>query len=944
MADVKPHMEKLPPQENAMALSSTTVKDQSFLVAFFSQLIILMKRNTILQQVGPRLYQPHQPTSTPSPLPMFPPSDSILEINFVANTVCPFDLPASSLHSPGVFLCVVPDDDQADYANQRASVVNPPPSDLFGVLNCQGLNPNDACINIMYTPQGDSQFDGIMQTFSTMNSNRTGQTAFAIESPLSDLTFVPSGGVAGRKGIVPVASSDFIYSYAVAHPNVTKWGITFTRTQTTTLNIAYQVWYNYSNTANGTDVFGREVVSFIRGMDEAIITYLNDPTATVKSTIDVEMKDWPLIPLSVLSDSIVQSLGACFFFCSEMIIFIIVLNTIVGEKELKLRNGMEMMGLKPSVYWISQYLSNSILVFLAALVTVCLGWAFGFSAFKNTDFGVSLVTFFLFGEAMVMFAFFLTTFISKARIAILAGIFVFVIGLLFESFVFSSSTLGYIWWAPSVVDPLGWKILVLFPFFNFGHMFLDISTLTTGRLDTLTQTFIPGPGFPWSSLYTTFTSSLLPTYNGGVQPDLPAPVQAWYFMLMNVLLYGVLTWYFDCVIPNELGYRQPFYFPLTFDYWGIRFSRRLSGPEWLARQKKQSSAPPEADEDSEVAAERKAALDENDFPAVKIVNLRKVFGQNVFAGKYSDGRGKVAVRDLCINFQEGKLLAMLGQNGAGKSTSINILCGLTKATAGDAMIFGLSVKNQMHLIRKIMGVCPQHDILFDDLTAREHIELYAGLKGVPRSQHEQLIQERLAAVRLLTVQNQRSATYSGGMKRRLSMVISTIGDPRIIFMDEPTTGMDPVNRRHVWTFVEKFKKNRVIVLTTHSMEEADVLGDKIAIMAHGRLRAIDTSLGLKSKFGAGYRISIVTDPNAMDVVKTAVKARVPDAVLEDDSAGALTFVLPLSSTPAIPAFVKEYLDSNPDVIRSWGISQSSLEEVFLKIIRASNPKGYNRVD
>jgi hypothetical protein len=168
-----------------------------------------------------------------------------------------------------------------------------------------------------------------------------------------------------------VQTSDFIYDYAVSNPNVTKWGITFNRTTTPALNIQYQLWYNYSNVANGTDIFGREVVSFIRGLDEAIsesfrvlekcsslanklnslvltlqVTYLNDPTASVWATIDVTMKDWPLIPLAILSDSIVQSLGACFFFCSEMIIFIIVLNTIVTEKEMKLRHGMEMMGLK----------------------------------------------------------------------------------------------------------------------------------------------------------------------------------------------------------------------------------------------------------------------------------------------------------------------------------------------------------------------------------------------------------------------------------------------------------------------------------------------------------------------------------------------------------------------------------------------------------------------
>lgn len=141
-----------------------------------------------------------------------------------------------------------------------------------------------------------------------------------------------------------------------------------------------------------------------------------------------------------------------------------------------------------------------------------------------------------------------------------------------------------------------------------------------------------------------------------------------------------------------------------------------------------------------------------------------------------------------------------------------MLSGLTPSSGGDALIYNYSVRNDMSEIRKIMGICPQHDILFDDLTAREHIQLYAGLKGVPSSQWEPLIQERLGLVRLLSVADIRAGTFSGGMKRRLSLVIATIGDPKIIFMDEPTTGMDPVNRRHVWGFVEKFKNGRVIIL------------------------------------------------------------------------------------------------------------------------------------
>ncbi|KAJ3084515.1 ATP-binding cassette sub- A member 1, partial [Quaeritorhiza haematococci] len=899
--------------DNTADAAATTGDDQSvssiespvlpvkrnFFVEFFDQLFIMLKRNTILQ------------------------------IRYTRSTL------AQTIIAPFVFQLLLFVLQRADYANQQRSNPNPPSSALQGVYGCQGANEGP-CLNIMFTPN-EEPYRQFMNVFAQKNANRTGQPAFQFESPLSDVNFKPD-----RKfGIVPVPSADFIYDYTLKNPNTTQWGITFNQTTTPAPNIQYQIWFNASQVANGSDIFGRQMVAFMRGVDEAIISVLNDPTATITADIDVSLKDWPLIPPETLSDTIVQNLGPVFFFCSVMVIFINVLNQIVTEKEQKLRHAMEMMGLKPSAYWISQFLSNTVLVFFNALVTCIFGLIFGFSAFKNTNFGVLLVTFFLFGLSMLMLAFFITTLVRKSRVAILIGIFIFIIGLLFESFVFSSAFLGYIWWDKGTTPTIA-RVFYLLPFFNFGKIFLDITTSTTGKLDVLTQTFVPGPGFPWSSLYSSIPEDLKPTYSGSI-PDIPAPYWSLLNMLMNVGVYALLTWYLDEVIPDEFGSALPPWFPLTADYWGIEIGKAkgVGEREWLKRVKSRSEkfAQPDENEDADVKAERGRALDDDSFPAVKVVNLRKEYRGNPIWRTKND---KVAVKNLCVTFEEGKLLALLGQNGAGKSTTMNILSGMTPPTGGgDALIYGFSVRNQMHRIREIMGVCPQHDILFNDLTAREHVELYAGLKGVPRNQWAKLCEDRLKQVRLWKVRDQRAGTYSGGMKRRLSMVISTIGDPKIIFMDEPTTGMDPVNRRHVWSFVENFKKGRVIVLTTHSMEEADVLGDRIAIMAHGRLRAIGNSIALKNKFGAGYRISIVTDPERAEAAKEVVSARVPDAVLEDDSAGALIYQFPITSTAAIPGFVK-YLDADPDgLVRAWGISQTTLEEVFLRIIREANPNGYS---
>ncbi|KAH6573196.1 hypothetical protein BASA60_006151 [Batrachochytrium salamandrivorans] len=845
-------------------LGPSSIEKKGFIRSFFSQLAIMLRCNTILQ-----LRNSH--------------------VTITQAILAPFILQ--------MLLFIL---QQADYANQRRSNPHPPLGSLQGVQRCQGRHSGGPCVSVMYTP--DATVNGvsytqIMQTFAELNQPRTGYS-LKIESPITDYMVAPTK----IYDIVSVSDDDFIYNYIVRNPNSTAWAISFSQPVISTpVNIQYQLWINSTTTSNGTDIYGREVIAFVRGIDEAIITVLNDPAATIKANIDISVKDWPLIPPTILSDTIVQTLGPVFFFCSEMIIFIGVLNQIVLEKELKLRYIMEAMGLRPSVYWLSHFILYSVLVLINALCTCVWGMIFGFQAFRNTNFGVLLITFFLFGEAMVLFAFFITTLVRKTRVAILIGIFIFIIGILFESFIFSNTFIGYLWWSPESISPLWWKVLVWLPFFNFGRFLLDITTLTTGHVNPLTNTFITGPGFP-------------------------------------CLLYGALLWFFDNVIPNEFGACQPLWFFLMPSYWGFETSsaKSTNAASWQSRTASpRRLIPPEEDEDPDIIAMRERALDPTYFPALKIVNLRKVYGTlscNPFRPK------KVAVRSSCFTVEEGKLLALLGENGAGKSTTISMLSGLTPASAGDALIYGLSVKYQTHRIRKIMGICSQHDILFADLTAREHIRLYAGLKGIPTHQIADLVKERLQAVRLYKVANVRAGTFSGGMKRRLSLVISTIGDPKIIFMDEPTTGMDPVNRRHVWSFIEKFKQNRVMILTTHSMEEADVLGDSIAIMSNGRMRAINNSIALKTKFGTGYRISVMTNPSNSEQVKQIIQQMVSECILEDDVAGALIYQFPGSSSHHIPELV-QWLEANPDgLVKSWGISQSTLEEVFLRLVREANVK------
>jgi hypothetical protein len=410
-------------------------------------------------------------------------------------------------------------------------------------------------------------------------------------------------------------------------------------------------------------IVGRSLLSFLRGIDEAIISFLNDPTMKVSANLDVSIRDWPLVPAKILSDSIVQNLGSVFFFCCVMIIFINVLNQVVTEKEDKLRHAMEMMGLLPSVYWLAYFISNTILVLTGSLVTSVLGLAFGFKAFTGTNFAIIFLTFFLFGESMVVFAFFLSTVIPKSRMAILVGIFIFIIGLLFESFVFSSGYIGYIWWKSSTSPSLT-RVMQLLPFFNFGRMFLDITTCTTGKLDEFTGTFIPGPGMDWSGLYKAVPDQVQPIYFDGTRPNIPPPVTNFYLFLMNIAFYGCLTFYLDNVVPDEFGNRLKPWFFLTRRYWIPQDAQEepRSFLEKMISSKSELVQNLSEDDDISVRRERELVTDPDSVADIKVFGISKIYRSH-FLSRFGvkSPKDRLAVNNLFLQLQKGELLALLGQ-------------------------------------------------------------------------------------------------------------------------------------------------------------------------------------------------------------------------------------------------------------------------------------------
>ncbi|CAM9396747.1 unnamed protein product [Discosporangium mesarthrocarpum] len=236
---------------------------------------------------------------------------------------------------------------------------------------------------------------------------------------------------------------------------------------------------------------------------------------------------------------------------------------------------------------------------------------------------------------------------------------------------------------------------------------------------------------------------------------------------------------------------------------------------------------------------------------VVLKGLRKV---------YRTGRGpKVAVHCLSFGIREGDCFGFLGINGAGKSSTLSILSGEIAPTSGAATIAGHNILTQQSKIRRHIGYCPQEDALFELLTVEEHLKLYARIKGVKEGDIDSIAKQKTREMDLQPFYTTKAGELSGGNKRKLSVAIAMIGNPKIVFLDEPSTGMDPIARRFMWEVISRMTakdKECCVVLTTHSMEEAEALSNRIGIMVNGRLRCLGSAQHLKQRFGRGFEADL----------------------------------------------------------------------------------------
>jgi ATP-binding cassette, subfamily A (ABC1), member 3 len=281
---------------------------------------------------------------------------------------------------------------------------------------------------------------------------------------------------------------------------------------------------------------------------------------------------------------------------------------------------------------------------------------------------------------------------------------------------------------------------------------------------------------------------------------------------------------------------------------------------------------------------------------------------------------------------EDQITVLLGHNGAGKTTTMSMLTGMIPPTSGTALISGKDIRNDIKRVRGSLGLCPQHNILFDELTVKEHIEFYARLKGLAKNKINAEVVKYVSLLNLENKTNAQSRTLSGGMQRKLSVAVALCADSKVVLCDEPTSGMDPSARRSLWDLLLHEKKGRTILLSTHFMDEADILGDRIAIMASGDLKAVGSSFFLKKKFGVGYRLICVKESGCNpDNVTTLLQKHISEVEIKTNIGSELSYQLPESRITCFQSMLED-LEAHSDELRllNYGISLTTLEEVFLK--------------
>ena len=605
-----------------------------------------------------------------------------------------------------------------------------------------------------------------------------------------------------------------------------------------------------------------------------------------------EMANWQIFPFPAVAYSgsptleLLANFQFVLVFCYATTVALTI-GRVVREREQKLREYMRMMGMYDASYYIAWIIALGITWFIIALTVTAMQFAV---AFRNSSFGLVLLFNYLFGLASMSFSLFISALCTKERLGSIIGAFVF--------FICQAVT------APDYSSPAAFNAASILP---PSAYIMGMKTLffleTTGK---------------------GFTKDYIDLKYVGYSMHMSMSMLA-----IDIFLWWILYYYVEQINPFLAGLRRKWYFMFSTVYWREVFGYDTHGGS--IRDDLVPNAAVPSLEKFETVSDPNLIEMERKGDCIKVRNLKRKFGPSFYA-----------VNGIDLTMYSNEIFCLLGHNGAGKTTTFSMLTGMLGPTSGSISAFGLEIPRDMAELRRSMGVCPQHSALWQDLTVREHLIIFGGIRGIPFSELEPSLNTLIAEVGLSGRANFQSKALSGGMKRKLSVGIAFVGDPKVVFLDEPTSGMDPFARRSTWDLLKRKRNSgRVICLTTHYMDEADVLGDRIAIMAHGRLECAGTSVFLKKIYGLGYLLSFVRESSSASNIQEFVETSMgKENVRVASSIGREVILEVVPENESKFADLLEQLE-NPATkkrlgIESFGISVTNIEEVFLKVAGASH--------
>ncbi|KAI6653359.1 hypothetical protein LOD99_3579 [Oopsacas minuta] len=552
-----------------------------------------------------------------------------------------------------------------------------------------------------------------------------------------------------------------------------------------------------------------------------------------------------------------------------------IVRSLVYEKEKKLKESLKIMGASGIAQKLAWFLKNFIFLLVTIIMVMILIVGGGiFIWASNALFFLFLL---LYTLATIGFATLLATLFSKTNVAtVMSGVIFF---MTYCPYFFIQSDETY--------DELPYQVKIILCLFSNTALALG------SRL--FSEFEARGDSASFSSVST-------------------SPIPGDQFSLMFVLIilwfdfkfYTILAWYIDNVFPGDFGVPKPFYFLCMPSYWYTpkkKLTKRIQDrSEFIESEPKYNEV------------------------GIEIIDLSKTFG----------GLGqkkKKAVDGINLKMYKNQITVLLGHNGAGKTTTMSMLTGIYPPSTGTAEVNNFDIRSQISKVRRSLGLCPQHDVLYDNMTVREHLWFFGMLKGLSWKDVKEEAVELMIALGIYHKARVYTKNLSGGMKRKLSVGIALIGKSKVVILDEPTTGMDPGARRDTWDLLLRYKQDKTIMLTTHYMDEADFLGDRIAIMASGKIKCCGSPLFLKSKFGVGYHMTCVKEPNCnVPAITQLITQHVPEAKLQSNIGAELTYILPKNRSQAFPTMFDILQNNKEDYgITSYGVSITTMEEVFLHV-------------